>query len=172
MSCRTVTCISPLWLARRESMGRGKMDGKMTRGRIFVLVTPAEARSADTSAHLLTVRHRSANSHTQHVLRPSTAAMAWGGGRRPVPPEELEIVPQPRRERPPTWHRNSLGHRSQGVAHVSAAGQCSDLDRTRNPVGLSPRDCAPNMPPFVAHNSPESGRGTVDGFWARSLRCL
>ena len=84
----------------------------------------------------------------QRKLHDQACPLRRQDGRRFLPPEELRIVPQPGRERPPISPWRLTLRSDRGVAHVSAACQSFGFDWARDSRGTRPAIPPQNTGPF------------------------
>ena len=110
--------------------------------------TPAEeCCDAWTRPSAMTERAPS-NRRRQWKLRDEGFRLARRDGRRVLPPEELRIVPQPRRERPPTWPwrltpRSDRGGRSRLGCLPAFRFRLGSRFASANALRFSPRTRGP-----------------------------
>ena len=105
MFYRIAMGVSPPWSARPDRAERVTLRVTLSGGVNVTLVIPAEACRAAEPTPLRIADRPGAKAVRQWELHDEGCRLGRQDGRRLVPPEELRIVPQPRRERPPTWPR-------------------------------------------------------------------
>ena len=153
MFCRIAMGISPPWLAPRDRRERVTLRVTLSGGANVTAAIPAEVYDAASTSGLQIGDQPSRKATPEWRLRDRDWPGARQNGRRFVPPEELRIVPQPRRERPPIWPRRLTLRRDRG-------GRSRLGCLPRFPIGLGSR--------FAAANAPELRPRTRRSFTARS----
>jgi hypothetical protein len=105
MFYRIAMGVSPPWSARPDRAERVTLRVTLSGGANVTLVIPAEVCREAEPTPLGIADRPSAKAMRQWTLHDEGCPLGMQDGRRFVPPEELRIVQQPRRERPPTQPR-------------------------------------------------------------------
>ena len=103
MFYRIAMHISSPWLARPDRAARVTLRVTLSGGANVTRVTPVEVCSEASPMGLGIADQPGAKAAQRWKLHDDGCPIGSQDGRRFVPPEELRIVQQPRRERPPTW---------------------------------------------------------------------
>ncbi len=165
MFCRIAMRISPPWSALPDRKERVTLRVTLSGGANVTSAIPVELRPAVSTKQLAVGDQRWPKTVLPWKLHERGCTVARQDGRRFLPPEELRIVPQPRRERPPMWPRRlTLGRDRGGRSRLG----CQPRFRIR--FGLAIRagkrhGIAPRNTPLFHRSISGLGRSEISTWW-------